>query len=78
MRQIAQRAHLPGRLVIAFVEDPQARADTFAAEIHHLSMLCGRCRRCGRGTPGSATPAHVARKPALAESYGVTRPTLDK
>lgn len=80
MRQLAGDTRLSGLLIIRLIDDPQVRADAFAAELYHLERALGDVRRAR---------AHDARdryrqgqqekgiKVRLAESYGVTRPTLD-
>lgn len=79
-RRIAAESHLPGLLVINFVDDPQDRADAYAAEVHHLERSLEMVRQArakdarDRYYEGQAEKGIKAR---LAESYGVSRPTLD-
>lgn len=77
VRQVAVAAHLPGHLVIAFVEDAQARADAYVAELHHLERQMDAVREM-RAKDARARRADGEEKVSLAASFAVTRPTLDK
>lgn len=77
MRRIASHTQLPGKLIIPLIDDLQARADAYAAELHHLERAMEEIRAM-RATEARQRHRAGEKKTALAASYRVTRVTLDK
>lgn len=76
-RQISSASQLPGKLIIPLIEDEQHRSDAYAAELHHLERAVEEIRDM-RIRRARWRRSNGEKKVDLADSYGVTRPTLDK
>lgn len=77
IRQISAVSHVPGHLIIDLIEDDQARADAYAAELYHLERAMDIVRK-KRIADARLRHKQGESKTALADSFDVTRVTLDK
>lgn len=80
IRQLSIETHLPGLHIIQLIDDPQQRADAFTDEIHHLERSLDAVRQARAKDAQQRFQAgqhEKGIKVQLAQSYGVTRVTLD-